>query len=256
MPSCGRNAGGHGFRISLEIRYDRVYEPYALGDRESCSLDSIVDTKLEPSPKPQIGPAWTEAAPRLRDEDVAAALSEDYEPRQSATTLAAGRPRKVLRPAMTAATIVLSDCVAVRRPGTRTSGARLRESSSRPRRRQTSRSTSRAKRVAYRNETLAELPARALCHSESTAEHGGHFLAPCQRNAGARIRRDGDRPAHRLGRRRLPEAVPQLGRLSASIPLLVRIFRPRGRGLMTGEGKSWAKEADRELCPDTKKGPN
>ncbi len=30
MQSCGRSAGGHEFRISLEIRYDRIYEPYAL----------------------------------------------------------------------------------------------------------------------------------------------------------------------------------------------------------------------------------
>ena len=52
-----------------------------LGDRESCSLDSIIDAHLEPSPKPQTGPAWTQAGKRLRDEDVAAALSENYEPR-------------------------------------------------------------------------------------------------------------------------------------------------------------------------------
>jgi hypothetical protein len=30
MGSCGRNAGGQGFRIFLEIRYDRVYEPYGV----------------------------------------------------------------------------------------------------------------------------------------------------------------------------------------------------------------------------------
>jgi pimeloyl-ACP methyl ester carboxylesterase len=30
MPNCGRTAGNHGSRISLEIRYDRVYEPYAV----------------------------------------------------------------------------------------------------------------------------------------------------------------------------------------------------------------------------------
>lgn len=52
----------------------------ALGDRESCSLDSIVDAKLEPSPQPETGPTWTEAGAPLRDEDVAAALSESYEP--------------------------------------------------------------------------------------------------------------------------------------------------------------------------------
>jgi hypothetical protein len=51
----------------------------ALGDRESCSLESIVDAKLEPSPEPQLGPTWTQAGTPLRDEDVAAALSEDYE---------------------------------------------------------------------------------------------------------------------------------------------------------------------------------
>jgi hypothetical protein len=51
-----------------------------LGDRESCSLDSIIDAKLEPSPEPQTGPAWTQAGTPARDEDVAAALSENYEP--------------------------------------------------------------------------------------------------------------------------------------------------------------------------------
>ena len=54
----------------------------ALGDRERCSLDSIVDARLEPSPEPKTGPAWKEAGAPLRDEDVAAALSENYEPRQ------------------------------------------------------------------------------------------------------------------------------------------------------------------------------
>jgi hypothetical protein len=53
-----------------------------LGDRESCSLDSIIDAKLEPSPEPQTGPDWTQAGAPVRDEDVAAALSENYEPRQ------------------------------------------------------------------------------------------------------------------------------------------------------------------------------
>jgi hypothetical protein len=52
----------------------------ALGDRESCSLDSIVDARLEHAPEPKTGPAWKEADAPLRDEDVAAALSENYEP--------------------------------------------------------------------------------------------------------------------------------------------------------------------------------
>jgi hypothetical protein len=30
MPGCGPRCAGHGFRISLEIPHDRVYEPYAL----------------------------------------------------------------------------------------------------------------------------------------------------------------------------------------------------------------------------------
>jgi hypothetical protein len=47
----------------------------ALGDRESCSLDSIVDATFE-----QTGPTWEQADAPLRDEDVAAALSENYEP--------------------------------------------------------------------------------------------------------------------------------------------------------------------------------
>ena len=54
----------------------------ALGDRESCSLESIVDAGLEPSPEPKAGPAWNEADAPLHDEDVAAALRENYEPRQ------------------------------------------------------------------------------------------------------------------------------------------------------------------------------
>ncbi len=33
IQTCGRNAGGQGFRISLEIRYDRVYEPYGHAGR-------------------------------------------------------------------------------------------------------------------------------------------------------------------------------------------------------------------------------
>jgi hypothetical protein len=52
----------------------------ALGDRESCSLDSIVDAKFEPAPEAQTGPTWKQADAPLRDEDVAAALSENYEP--------------------------------------------------------------------------------------------------------------------------------------------------------------------------------
>ena len=52
----------------------------ALGDRESCSLDAIVDAKFEPAPEPQTGPTWKQADAPLRDEDVAAALSENYEP--------------------------------------------------------------------------------------------------------------------------------------------------------------------------------
>jgi hypothetical protein len=51
----------------------------ALGDRESCSLDSIVDAKFEPAPEPKTGPTWEQADAPLRDEDVAAALGENYE---------------------------------------------------------------------------------------------------------------------------------------------------------------------------------
>jgi hypothetical protein len=32
LPNCGRTAGNHSSRISLEIRYDRVYEPYGKSD--------------------------------------------------------------------------------------------------------------------------------------------------------------------------------------------------------------------------------
>jgi len=53
-----------------------------LGDREGCSLDSIIDAHLEASPEPQTGPDWTQASAPLRDEDVAAALSENYKPPQ------------------------------------------------------------------------------------------------------------------------------------------------------------------------------
>jgi hypothetical protein len=52
----------------------------ALGDRESCSLESIVDATFEPAPEPQTGPTWKQADAPLRDEDVAAALSENYKP--------------------------------------------------------------------------------------------------------------------------------------------------------------------------------
>lgn len=52
----------------------------SLGDRESCSLDSIIDAKFEPAPEPQTGPTLKQAGAPVRDEDVAAALSENYEP--------------------------------------------------------------------------------------------------------------------------------------------------------------------------------
>ncbi len=51
----------------------------SLGDRETCPLDSIIDAKFEPDPEPEIGPTWDEAGVPLRDEDPAAALSENYE---------------------------------------------------------------------------------------------------------------------------------------------------------------------------------
>jgi len=54
----------------------------ALGDRESVALDSIVDARFEPAPEPQAGPAWKEADAPLRDEDVSAALRENYEPKK------------------------------------------------------------------------------------------------------------------------------------------------------------------------------
>jgi hypothetical protein len=39
LPSCGRNARGHWFRISLQTRYDRIYEPYAVeAGREALEL--------------------------------------------------------------------------------------------------------------------------------------------------------------------------------------------------------------------------
>jgi len=30
LPNCGRTVGNHSSRVSLEIRYDRVYEPYGV----------------------------------------------------------------------------------------------------------------------------------------------------------------------------------------------------------------------------------
>jgi hypothetical protein len=51
----------------------------ALGDRESCSLQSIIDAKLEPAPEARRGPSWQQAGAPLRDEDVATALGENYE---------------------------------------------------------------------------------------------------------------------------------------------------------------------------------
>jgi hypothetical protein len=52
----------------------------ALGDRETCRLDEIVEASFEPAPEPQRGPVWSEADAPLHDEDVAAALRESYEP--------------------------------------------------------------------------------------------------------------------------------------------------------------------------------
>jgi hypothetical protein len=52
----------------------------ALGDRESCRLEEIVEASFEPAPEPERGPAWREADAPLHDEDVAAALRENYEP--------------------------------------------------------------------------------------------------------------------------------------------------------------------------------
>jgi len=46
----------------------------ALGDREWCSLDSIVKAEIV-QPEPKQGPSM---APGTRDEDVAAALKENY----------------------------------------------------------------------------------------------------------------------------------------------------------------------------------
>jgi hypothetical protein len=51
-----------------------------LGDRETCSVDEIIDARFEPSPAPQTAPSWNEAGQPLRDEDVAAALDENYDP--------------------------------------------------------------------------------------------------------------------------------------------------------------------------------
>jgi hypothetical protein len=49
----------------------------ALGDRESLSLDQVLKAEREPPPEPQTGPSW---GPGLQDEDVAAALEENFEP--------------------------------------------------------------------------------------------------------------------------------------------------------------------------------
>lgn len=49
----------------------------ALGDRESISLDQVVKVEREPPPEPQTAPPW---GPGLRDEDVASALKENFEP--------------------------------------------------------------------------------------------------------------------------------------------------------------------------------
>ena len=48
----------------------------ALGDRESCSLESIVKVEVV-HPKPSEGPTLAHG---IRDEDVAAALKGNYEP--------------------------------------------------------------------------------------------------------------------------------------------------------------------------------
>jgi hypothetical protein len=57
-----------------------------LGDRESCSLDEIERVEVVPPPEPKSGPNWSEED--LRDEDLAAALSEQHQPAQP------GRPRR------------------------------------------------------------------------------------------------------------------------------------------------------------------
>jgi hypothetical protein len=47
----------------------------SLGDRESCAIEEVVDVKLV-RPEPIEGPGFERG---LRDEDVATALSENYE---------------------------------------------------------------------------------------------------------------------------------------------------------------------------------
>lgn len=48
----------------------------ALGDRESCGIEEVVDVELV-RPEPIEGPGFERG---LQDEDVATALSENYEP--------------------------------------------------------------------------------------------------------------------------------------------------------------------------------
>jgi hypothetical protein len=61
MPSRGPNAGGHRWRISLEIRDDRVYEPYGLGISVSATTIATMlrASSLRPAPR-RIGPSWPE----------------------------------------------------------------------------------------------------------------------------------------------------------------------------------------------------
>ncbi len=47
-----------------------------LGDRESCSIDEVVDVSIV-EPKHREGPGWERG---LQDEDAATALEEGYEP--------------------------------------------------------------------------------------------------------------------------------------------------------------------------------
>jgi hypothetical protein len=60
-----------------------------LGDRESCDLDAIERVELEPPPERRVGPTWGPEyglpdEVRLRDEDVATALSEgNQEPKST-----------------------------------------------------------------------------------------------------------------------------------------------------------------------------
>ena len=48
----------------------------SLGDRLSCEIDEVVDVRLV-EPTPVEGPGWRRS---LQDEDVAAAVEENYEP--------------------------------------------------------------------------------------------------------------------------------------------------------------------------------